>query len=105
MKNAELHGFRIYREESLSETCSRVILEQFNQSLGLCDWYFEDPDAATHEIRKSIKRIRAVYRLYRNALGIDRCRNAQDHYGKISHMLAEHRLSAAYIETLGQLVN
>lgn len=103
MKKPELHGFRIYRQETIPETFRRVVLEQLGQSLTLCDGYVVSPDYATHEIRKATKRIRAVYQLFRPATGKAAYNHGKDFYGSLSRLLAEHRLSAVYIESLQQL--
>jgi len=105
MEKRELHGFRIYRQEPLSVTFKRVLLEQLNQSLLLCGRYAENPDFMTHEIRKSTKRIRAVYRLFRQAAGNDIYLNGKELYGALGRLLAEHRVSTVYIETMHRLAS
>jgi CHAD domain-containing protein len=105
MKKPELHGFRIYRQEPLSETFKRVILEQLGQMLELNGQYHKNPDFITHEIRKTTKRIRAVYRLFRQAAGDDIYLHGKELYGTLSQLLAEHRVSAVYIETMHRLAS
>ncbi|MBN1789869.1 MAG: CHAD domain-containing protein [Bacteroidales bacterium] len=100
MKNTTLHGFRIYRQESLSETFRRVVDEQLRISLQLCRQFPEKPDFATHEIRKSTKRVRAVYRLYQQVTGYELYRHGKEFYSHVSHVLADHRISFVYFETL-----
>ncbi len=100
MKKTALHGFRIYRQEPLSVTFSRVVNEQLGLLLQLCMQFPEKPDFATHEIRKSTKRIRAVYRMYRQATGDESYRNGKEFYSHVSHVLADHRISLVYFETL-----
>lgn len=100
MKNTTLHGFRIYRQEPLSETFRRVVDEQLRMSLQLCRQFPEKPDFATHEIRKSTKRVRAVYRLYRHVTGDELYGHGKEFYSNVSHVLADHRISLVYFETL-----
>ena len=100
MKNTTLHGFRIYRQEPLSVTFRRVVDEQLRLSLQLCRQFPEKPDFATHEIRKSTKRVRAVYRLYRQVTGDELYGHGEEFYGNVSHVLADHRISLVYFETL-----
>lgn len=100
MKNSTLHGFRIYRQEPLSETFRRVLDEQLRMSLQLCRQFPEKPDFATHEIRKSTKRVRAVYRLYRQVTGDELYGHGKEFYSNVSHVLADHRISLVYFETL-----
>jgi CHAD domain-containing protein len=104
MKKTALHGFRIYRQEPLPETFRRVIQEQLQQSLLLCEQFPEDPDFAVHEIRKSTKRIRAVYRLFRQVTGNVLYLHGREFYSNLSHVLAEHRISRVHCDTL-QLIS
>jgi len=69
-------------------------------SLQLCRQFPEKPDFATHEIRKSTKRVRAVYRLFRQVTGNELYGHGKEFYSNGSHVLAEHRLSLVYFETL-----
>jgi CHAD domain-containing protein len=104
MKKTALHGFRIYRLEALPITFRRVVNEQLSLLLQLCGQFPEKPDFATHEIRKSTKRVRAVYRLYRGATGDELYRHGKEFYSDVSHVLAGHRISLVYFETL-QLIS
>jgi CHAD domain-containing protein len=103
MEKREFRGFRIFRQEPLSHTFKRLLPEQLNQSLALCDHYPENPDYVTHELRKSTKRIRAMYRLFGLALGKDAYLHGKEFYGTLGLSLAEHRVSHVYIETMQRL--
>jgi CHAD domain-containing protein len=103
MKKAVLHGFRIFKQEPLPETFRRIILEQLDQSLELCSRFPENPDFVTHEMRKSTKRIRAVYRLFRQAAGNNMYLHGKEIYGALSLLLANHRISNVYVETMHRL--
>jgi CHAD domain-containing protein len=100
MEKQALHGFRIYRQETLSETYQRILYEQINYSIDLCKSYPDDPDFSTHEIRKSTKRIRSVYRLFQSALGMEAFQYGNEFYGNISRLLADHRVSKVHLEIL-----
>lgn len=100
MKKTKLTGFRIYRQEPLPETFKRVVLEQLTYSLSYIPKFSETPDLATHEIRKSTKRARAVCRLFRQSTSEDMYQSFNNFFGNLSQMLAEHRSSRARIDTL-----
>jgi CHAD domain-containing protein len=96
----DINGFRIFRQEALTETYRRVIREQIRLSLDFCDISADEPDTATHEIRKCTKRIRAVYRLFREASGDAAVRYNLEQFRNISAMLAKHRISKVHIDIL-----
>lgn len=81
-------------------TLKRVLLEQLNLMLILSESFSDNPDYATHEIRKTTKRIRAVYRLFRNALGDETYICEKELFGSLSNLLAEQRVSAVHLEIL-----
>jgi CHAD domain-containing protein len=66
----------------------------------LAGQFLEDPDKSTHEIRKSTKRVRALYKLYKNTLSETAYMQGQESYRNISALLAEIRLSAVHCATL-----
>jgi CHAD domain-containing protein len=93
-------GYRIFRHEPLSDTFLRVMNEQIKLSESLCRKSFKNADITTHELRKTSKRIRALYRLYRICIGEASYKNGQTHSRELSQLLARHRLNAVHIETL-----
>jgi len=88
------------RHEALTDTYKRVVREQIRLSMDYCLRSDNEPDLATHEIRKCTKRIRAIYRLFRKVTGERACRHGQDHLRTISGMLSEHRASKVHIDIL-----
>ncbi len=103
MKISKHNGFRIYKGEMLPVTLKRVLQEQLNIMLVMSDNFSLSPDYATHEIRKTTKRIRAVYRLYRIALGEEAYIRGRQLFGSLSNLLADHRLSAVHLEILREI--
>lgn len=103
MKKAAFRGFRIYRSESIPDTFRRVLAEQLQQSLQLSRQLQADPDTATHEIRKSTKRIRALYRLFQPLIGVVRYQQGIELYSKMSQVLSDYRISRVYLDTLYKL--
>ena len=71
IKRNEIHikGFSISRRETVKESVNRILLEQIDYILKYCKTDQKDVHRAIHEIRKSIKRIRAVLRLIREEIG------------------------------------
>jgi CHAD domain-containing protein len=99
-----MKGFHISRQEPFKYTYRRVILEQIMMAVDLCLRAVEQPDIATHEIRKSTKRIRAVYSLFKEAAGKESYLLGQDHFRRISRLLAPYRLSKAYCDCLSEIL-
>lgn len=98
-----MEAFRIFRHEDLTETYRRVVREQIMLSMDYCRKSDEEPDVATHEIRKSTKRIRAIYRLFREVTGEDAYRQGRERFRTISGLLARHRVSKVHFDTLTRL--
>lgn len=103
MKISTHSGFRIYKDEMLPVTLKRVVQEQLNLMLVMSENFTDYPDYATHEIRKTTKRIRAVYRLFRNALGEATYIREKELFGSLSNQLAEHRVSSVLLEILERI--
>ena len=95
-----MEGYRIYRQEAFADTYRRVIGELIRNALNICQGSVEEPDMAAHEIRKGTKRIRAVFRLFRQATGESTCQRSVEHFSTISGLLAEIRLSKVHVDTL-----
>ena len=80
--------FVISTREPLARGLRRVTVEQFDDALAVLR--DEPPDIAVHEVRKSIKRLRAVLRLVRPALG-PRFKPEDDILRDIARVLAPYR--------------
>ncbi|WP_256840138.1 CHAD domain-containing protein [Ornithinimicrobium faecis] len=59
--------FRLHHDEPLGEAVQRIVLEQVAHAMRLRE--SDDLDASVHQLRKSLKRTRAVLRLVRGELG------------------------------------
>jgi CHAD domain-containing protein len=77
-----------------------VVQEQLNLMLAMSECFTDNPDYATHEIRKTTKRIRAVNRLFRNVLGEPTYIHEKELFGSLNNQLAELRVSAVHLEIL-----
>lgn len=105
MKKQAFNGFRLNRHETLPDFFTRVIAAQINLCIDLCQGFVENPDYAVHEIRKSTKRIRAVYQLFQSGLETETFENARRQYAGISDLLAYARRSEVYRQSLASLAN
>jgi CHAD domain-containing protein len=79
-------------------------VEQIMMAMDLCRRSMEQPDIATHEIRKNTKRIRAVYSLFKEATCEESYHLGRDHIRTISRLLAPHRLSKVYCDCLSEIL-
>jgi CHAD domain-containing protein len=64
-----MKGFSISKREDVKQNISRILLGQIDYILHHCEGNEADIHISIHEIRKSIKRIRAVLRLIREEIG------------------------------------
>lgn len=103
MKLTTHRGFRIYKDEMLPVTWKRVLQEQLNLIFMMNVSFKENPDYATHEIRKTTKRIRAVFRLFRNAMDEESYIRGRELFSSLSNLLAGHRASAVHLEILKEI--
>lgn len=84
----------------MPKTFKRIIIEQLHQALLLTARITREPDFITHEIRKTTKRTRAVYRLFRQTAGEELYRRGNEFHMNLSQHLASFRISRVYIDTL-----
>ncbi len=62
-------AFRLKKNESASAGIRRVAREEIDEAIELLENRKADPSETVHELRKQVKRIRAVVRLVRDELG------------------------------------
>ncbi|WP_462281812.1 CHAD domain-containing protein [Salinivirga cyanobacteriivorans] len=61
--------FELDLSQNVKQNVLRMIHEQYDQIIFFCNARNMDPDKSVHEIRKSFKRLRALLRLIRDAIG------------------------------------
>ena len=61
--------FELDLSQNVKQNVLRMIHEQYDQIIFFCNARNVDPDKSVHEIRKSFKRLRAILRLIRDAIG------------------------------------
>jgi CHAD domain-containing protein len=97
-------SFELKPDESLRKGIRRIVRKQMDQALE----YLTGPhkgsrDEAVHEARKCFKKIRAVLRLVRPAIGEQRYRKENICFRDAGRPLTEVRDAKIFIETLDQL--
>jgi CHAD domain-containing protein len=95
-------GFTLGDREPISSGIRRVVIEQFDGAiLGLVDG--SDVDAAVHEARKAVKRLRATLRLVRGVIGDDVYRAENVFLRDTSRLLAPVRDGRVMVDAVGHL--
>ncbi len=82
----------------------RIMLEKIDESIDQLSMAGADPDVVVHEVRKSVKRIRAVLRLARPAMEDADYRRENLHFRDMGRRLAEARDAAVLPETLARIL-
>jgi CHAD domain-containing protein len=98
-----MNGFSISKRESVKENIDRILYEQIDYILGHCNREQEDIHVSIHEIRKSIKRIRAVLRLIREEIGYSTYYRENVFYRDINRSISELRTYNVLALTLESL--
>lgn len=95
-------GFELSEQERLSDGLRRLSLEEFDRTIGglLAG---SDVDAAVHEARKSMKRLRAVLRLIRDELGEERYRTENVLLRNTARLIAPVRDTAVQLKTVSTI--
>lgn len=96
-------SFNLEAAESLPEGVRRIAREQIDQALENLENPGDDREGAVHDARKSCKKLRAVLRLVRGALGRKIYRRENACFRDAAKELAEVRDSAVLIETFDKL--
>ena len=94
--------FRFKLAEPFEEGCRRIAREQIERAQSQLKGS-GDPVVAVHETRKSLKRLRALLRLIRPALGEDAYRAENAHVREIGRLLSSTRDRHVLIETIAKL--
>ena len=94
-------AFRFKLGEPFAEGCKRVALEQLERAQRQLDG--ADAVVAVHETRKALKRLRALLRLMRPALGNEVYRAENTELGDIGRLLSGARDRHVLLETLTKL--
>lgn len=96
-------AYELIRSESVAESIRRIWAEELAAAIHSMENFGNEPDKAVHEVRKSIKKIRAVLRLVRKLLGKELFKQENIRYRNIGHMLSHVREAAVMIKTVEKL--
>jgi len=96
-------GFRLQKKESASTGIRRIAREQIEVALELLEDEETDPAEAVHELRKSLKKLRAVVRLVRDQLGADVFRRENAMLRDLGRKLSPARDAVVRVSALKKL--
>ncbi|MEJ2522647.1 MAG: CHAD domain-containing protein [Gammaproteobacteria bacterium] len=92
-------GYGLKSNEQIAEGLQRIAAEQVEGAVGELE-DGGDPHEAVHEARKSCKKVRAVLRLARDAMGGKAYRRENRRYRDAARRISELRDSQALLETM-----
>ena len=98
-----LDELEVLHTETVAENVNRILKGQINNIIGHCTGEQEDKHKSVHEIRKSIKRIRAVLRLIRDEIGYSTYYRENIFYRDLGRRLSEVRNFNVLIDSTGLL--
>ena len=98
-----MEDFEIRLTDSVEENIHRIMYGQIQIILSHCTGNEEDKHKSVHEIRKSLKRIRAVLRLVRDEIGFSTYYRENVFYRDLNRKLSEMRKFNVLIESTRQL--
>jgi CHAD domain-containing protein len=93
-------AYRFQRDESVEQGARRIACEQIDRALESVDAPGTQRDEAIHDIRKRCKKIRALLRLVREAIGSDVYSAENAHYRDAARLLSDARDGAVMVETV-----
>jgi CHAD domain-containing protein len=97
-------AYRLKQGESVPDGIKRIVTEEIDSAAeGLQNCGLKDRDAAIHEARKSLKKIRGALRLVRSDLG-DTYRNENSRFRDVGRRLSELRDAQAVLEVFHTVV-
>lgn len=92
-------SFRLQKNKNINNSINRIIFGQVEMAIDLCRLPYTNAEYAVHEIRKTMKRLRAVLHLIRYLTGEERFYREINLLRDISFLLTDLRRSAALVNT------
>jgi len=92
-------GFKLTPKETTAENFQRILEGELDNIIRLCDSYPENIHKSIHEIRKCIKKTRAVLRLVRDEIGYSTYYRENAFYRDMGRSLSQIRSYNVLIET------
>jgi CHAD domain-containing protein len=96
-------AYQLNRNESIAENIQRIWAEELTMAIDTLENPGKEQEKDIHEVRKSIKKIRAVLRLVRKSMGNELFRQENIRYRDIAHLLSHVRDATVMIKTLEKL--
>jgi CHAD domain-containing protein len=98
--------YKLYKKESLTSNFFRVVSGMNNTAISLCGFRtMKVADDHIHEIRKTMKKSRAILKLYRKATGEDFYIVENALFREVGKQLSELRMGTARLKTINKLKN
>ena len=99
-----MQEFILKNKESADEDIKRILDNQLDTAISHLENELDNNfDGSIHEVRKSIKRTRAVLRLIRDDIGKNLYRKENTYFRDINRNMSEIRSISVIIETLNKL--
>ncbi|CCH52054.1 hypothetical protein BN8_01027 [Fibrisoma limi BUZ 3] len=96
-------GYVFNRDESVAGNVNRILAEQATAAIDSLENPGESKGESIHDVRKRIKKIRALFRLVRSELDKDVFQQANSQYRTIGQTLSHLRDATVMIKTLEKL--
>jgi CHAD domain-containing protein len=96
-------AYQLNRNESIAENIHRIWNEELSVAIDRLENPGNEQEKDIHEVRKSIKKIRAVLRLVRKSMGNELFGQENTRYRDIAHLLSHVRDATVMIKTLDKL--
>lgn len=93
-------SYRFRRKERLAPGLRRILRKQIDRATGSIETATEDPGEAVHEVRKTVKKIRAGLRLVRSRLEPECYERENGLCRQAAHLLGGARDATVALETL-----
>jgi CHAD domain-containing protein len=98
-------AYKLQSEEPISEGVRRIAREQLEKAIAQLNGETEDgPDEAVHDVRKRLKKLRALLRLVRDEVGSKTYKQENACFRDAGRQLSDVRDAQVRIETLDKLV-
>jgi CHAD domain-containing protein len=105
-KNNKPVEYKLIKHETLASNFLRLISGMNDVASSLCRFRaVKYSDTSIHEIRKSMKRARAVLKLFRSSIGEEIYIDENTLYREISRQLSELRISSVRVKSVNILIN
>ncbi len=95
--------YRFKRKENVSVGVRRIVAERCDKAAAELSGENPDINDGVHSARKSLKKIRSLLRLVREALGKERCQQENQRFREAKNRLSSVRDAEAMIETFDAL--